>query len=520
MIPLRNSIRLSLTPGLFCVLAFASTIIAADRDSTHASLQQRIAAHVAQPKFDDALWGLKVVSLNDGKTIFQHNADKLLIPASNAKLFTGALALDRLGADFRFRTSLYSTGHVTRGGSLRGDLIVYGRGDPTFAARFNEGNYRRSLYPVYRALKDAGVKRVTGGILGDESYFRGPPMGFGWTWDDLQEYYGAETSALTVDDNTIDVTLTPGRRPGEPCRIVVKPETRLLNFINRAATGAPDAPRRLKFHRPIGENIVYVDGSLPLGSEAHTDAIAIHKPAALFVELLARSLKDRKIGLSGKTRTLDWRGRLLEPVEKARLNEIAYIESRPFPEILNVMMKRSQNLYAQLFLLQVGEMAVRTGAQGAEERDPAFTPTSEAAGLAELTVFLGEAGIPAGDVLLQEGSGLSRACLVKPGATVALLKHMRAHPSAAEFRNSLPVAGVDGTLRNRFKGSAAEGNLQAKTGTLRYVHTLSGYVDAADGEPLAFSIMLNNFRHPDSNASARAELDRIAVMLAEMGKPE
>ena len=132
-------------------------------------------------------------------------------------------------------------------------------------------------------------------------------------------------------------------------------------------------------------------------------------------------------------------------------------------------------------------------------------------------MFLDEAGIPADDVLLQEGSGLTRASLIKPSATVALLKHMRGHPAAAQFLAALPIAGVDGTLRNRMKGTAAEGNLRAKTGTLRYVHTLSGYVDADDGEPLAFSIMLNNFLHPDANASARAELDKIAVMLAESG---
>jgi D-alanyl-D-alanine carboxypeptidase/D-alanyl-D-alanine-endopeptidase (penicillin-binding protein 4) len=516
MIPMRMSSRPSLAVGLLGVLicVFGSTLNAANADS---KLAQRISQHIAQEKFAAAVWGVKVVSLKDGRTIFERHADKLLIPASNAKLFTAALALDRLGTDFRFRTSLYSSSSITGSGTLRGDLIVYGRGDPTFAAHFNEGDYRKSLYPVYRALKAAGVKRITGAIIGDESFFRGPSMGYGWTWDDLQEYYGAETSALTVDDNTIDVAITPGKRLGEPCRIVVKPTTGLLTFINGSKTGAPNSPRRIKLHRPVGQNTVHVNGSLPLGSEARLAAVAIHKPAGLFLELLAQTLETRKINVSSKRRTVDWRRRLIEPLDTTRMKEIAFVESRPFPEILNAMMKRSQNLYAQLFLLQVGEMAVRTGAAGADENDAAFVPTSEAAGLAELAVFLDEAGIPADDVLLQEGSGLTRASLIKPSATVALLKHMRGHPAAAQFLAALPIAGVDGTLRNRMKGTAAEGNLRAKTGTLRYVHTLSGYVDADDGEPLAFSIMLNNFLHPDANASARAELDKIAVMLAESG---
>lgn len=511
--PNRPSLVASIFGFLLCALG--STLFAAD---TEATLEQRISTHIAQEKFQAAVWGVKVISLRDGRTIFEHNADKLLIPASNAKLFTGALALDRLGSDFRFRTSLYSTATVSKSGTLRGDLIVCGRGDPTFAARFNEGDYRKSLYPVYRALKTAGVKRITGAIIGDESYFRGPPMGYGWTWDDLQEYYGAETSALTVDDNTIDVAITPGKRIGDPCRIVVKPTTRLLTFINNASTDAPTSRRRIKLDRPVGQNTVYLDGSLPLGSEARLDAIAIHNPARLFVELLAQTLKERKISVSSKRRAIDWRGRLLEPLDTARLREVAFVESRPFSEILNVMMKRSQNLYAQLFLLQVGEMALRTRAAGAEDNDPAFVPTSEAAGLAELAAFLDEVGIPKGDVLLQEGSGLTRASLIKPSATVALLEHMRGHPAAAEFIAALPIAGVDGTLQNRMKKTAAEGNLRAKTGTLRYVHTLSGYADTAGGETLAFSLMLNNFRPSDANISARAELDKIAVMFADSGK--
>jgi D-alanyl-D-alanine carboxypeptidase/D-alanyl-D-alanine-endopeptidase (penicillin-binding protein 4) len=479
------------------------------------NLRREIAAHISQPRFDGAIWGIKAMSLKDGRTWYEHNADTLLIPASNAKLFTGALALDRLGADFRFETTLYSKGRVSNAGTLRGDLIVHGRGDPTFAARFNDADYRRSLLPVHRALKGAGVKRITGAIVGDESFFQGPRMGSDWAWDDLQEYYGAETSALTVDDNVIDVTVTPGKREGDPCRIVGKPGTEVLEYINRTATGGPDSERRIRLHRPVGENRVFVDGSLPLGGDPHIDAVAVHDPSRLFVEQLERTLKGRGVRVSGRTRTIDWRRRLAEPLEPGKLNEIAVVKSRPLAEILPVMMKRSQNLYAQLFLLQVGETAVRSGAVDVGPADPVFRVASEAAGLAELGRFLGELGISERDVLLREGSGLSRACLIKPSAAVTLLRRMRKHAAAEVFLDSLPVAGRDGTLRWRMKGTKAEGNVRAKTGTLRHVSALSGYVTAANGEPLAFSIMLNHFRHPDPEGSARAELDRIAVMLAE-----
>ncbi len=492
----------------------------ADDESALADLRDRIAGHISQPRFAAATWGVKIVSLKTGETWFEHNAGKLLIPASNAKLFTGALALDRLGADFRFRTTLLSRARVPRSGVLRGDLVVRGGGDPTFAARFNEGDYRRSLQPVWRALKNAGVKRITGSIVGDESWFFGPPIGTDWAWDDLQEYYGAETSALTVDDNVIDVAITPGKREGEPCRIVGKPRNSLLEWINRTTTGPADSERRIRLYRPIGENRVFAEGSLPLGDRARIDAVAVHDPPRLFVGLLNDLLEERGIRVSGRTETLDWREALASPLKADELKEIAAVESRPFSEILPVMMKRSQNLYAQLFLLQVGELAARTGAVESAEADPLFRPTSQAAGLAELALFLRESGIPEGDVLMREGSGLSRACVIKPSAIVALLRRMRGHEAAKTFHDSLPVAGVDGTLRNRMKGTAAEGNVRAKTGTLRNVHTLSGYVTTADGEPLAFSLLLNQFRHPDPGGSPRAELDAIAVMLASFGKKD
>ena len=514
MNPIQNKLRIAFLIGVV-VTTFEAT--AAERDSL-AGLRRDLTKHISRPMFSGAHWGIKVVSMETGETWFEHNADKLMIPASNAKLFTGALALDRLGPDFRFRTELHSNGHIARSGTLRGDLIVRGGGDPSFAARFNDGDYRKSLLPIYRVLKANGVKRIAGAIIGDESFFHGPPMGNDWAWDDLQEYYGAETSALTVDDNVVDLAISPGRREGESCRIVAKPATTQLEFINRTRTGHPDSKARLKLYRPVGENRVFVDGTLPLGGGAQIDAVAVHDPGRMFVELLRETLEDRGINVSGKTRTLGWRDRIDEPLQTRDLNEIAVVESPPLSEITAVMMKRSQNLYAQLFLLQVGEMAVRMGAQEATSEDPVFRQTSEAAGLAELQQFLEEVGIAKGDVMLREGSGLSRACLIKPSATIRLLRHMRDHEDFEAFRMSLPVAGVNGTLRRRMKGTKAEKNVQAKTGTLRHVHTLSGYVTTASGKPLAFSIMLNNFRHPDPDASTRVELDRIVVMLAEFDR--
>ena len=177
-------------------------------------------------------------------TVFEQNPQKLFSPASNSKLYTVALALDRLGADYRIKTSLYAKAKPNRSGTLKGDLIVYGRGDPTINARLNGGDIYQALEPLVRALTNAGVKRITGDLVGDESYFHGPPFGSGWAWDDLEYYYGAEISALTINDNTLQAVVKPGARIGAPCQLALLPATAWLTFSNRTETVEKGATRK------------------------------------------------------------------------------------------------------------------------------------------------------------------------------------------------------------------------------------------------------------------------------------
>ena len=470
------------------------------------SLHSRLRDHLAQPRFAAAIWGVKIVSLDSGRTLFEENAGKLLKPASNAKLYTGALALDRLGPDYRIKTSLHAANRPDHAGLLRGDLIVYGRGDPSFAERFNHGNYASILQPLVDALAGAGVKRIKGDLIGDESFFRGPPFGTQWTWDDLQQYYGAEASALTLQDNVVDLVFKPGGRVGAPCSISILPLTGYLSFSNRTVTMEAGAQPKISLYRPVGENTVYVSGWMPLNGSNVVDAVSVHRPALWFVTMLKEALARRGIVVEGRPRAVGWLERQITPLDFKRTVELASVPSRPLAEILPKMMKPSQNLYAHLLLLQVGARNQRPNAGWLE--------TTEDLGLAELKRFLGEIGIQEGDVLLEEGSGLSRGALVTPDATVGLLRFMHRHRLAATFKESLPVAGVDGTLRNRMKGTAAFRNARAKTGTLRYVNTLSGYLTSAAGEQLVFCLMLNNYE----GQGARAALDAIVVMLAELNE--
>jgi D-alanyl-D-alanine carboxypeptidase/D-alanyl-D-alanine-endopeptidase (penicillin-binding protein 4) len=474
---------------------------------TLAELQRQLSVHLSQPKFDAALWGVKVVSLDSGKIIFEQNSQKLFSPASNSKLYTVALALDRLGADYRIKTSLYSAAKPDSFGVLKGDLIVVGRGDPSINARLHNNDIYAALEPLVAALTNAGVRRITGDLIGDDSYIHGPPYGSGWAWDDTESYYGAEISALTINDNTLQVSVKPGSKAGEPCALTLFPSTTYIALSNRTETVTNATRRTVSFYRPLDENVIYATGKMPLENPGYNDDLTVHNPAGLFIWFFKEALTRHGIKIGGKERTVGWLERQSDPIHLDNLTELGSIESPPMSEIAREVMKPSQNLYTDLLLANVGE----------QHRTPETSPneTSEDLGIRELNKFLTEAGVKKGDVLFEEGSGLSRNNLTTPNATIALLQYMRHHKRAEVYLNALPIAGVDGTLRNRMRGTAAANNVRAKTGTLRWANSLSGHVTTAAGERLLFSIMLNRYQNSEPNRSARADVDAIAIMLAE-----
>lgn len=462
-------------------------------------LRAAIEQVVNQPELAPAQFAAKIVSLDTGRTLFELNAGKLMQPASNMKLYTVAAALDRLGPDFRFITSVYAPARPDAQGRMRGDLVIYGRGDPSFAARFYNGDYYRAIDELADKIFAAGVRRVEGDLVGDESYFTGMPFGSGWEVDDLQWYYGAEISALTVNDNSLDLSVKPGPHPGDAGVITTGPTTSLLTIVNRTTTGPKGTRRELSIYRPLGENVLDVQGTLPADDPGYSASISISRPAMLFVSLLRAALEKRGVEITGKTRVVDARSpRSLPPTS---LVEIANRTSPPLSIIAAQVLKPSQNLYTELVLRALGN-ATRT--------DP--KQQSEEAGIEAVKQFLRAAGIDETSVQIVDGSGLSRGNLVTAEATARLLVYMSRHRHAQVFRDALPVAGVDGTLRNRMRGTAAAGNVRAKTGTINNAASLSGYVTTAAGERLVFSLILNNL--PREADARRVYLDAIAVLLA------
>jgi D-alanyl-D-alanine carboxypeptidase/D-alanyl-D-alanine-endopeptidase (penicillin-binding protein 4) len=506
-------------------------------------LRARIADVLARPELAPARFAIKVASLDTGAVLFEEGAVKLMMPASNMKLYTVSAALDRLGPDFRFVTSVYADERPDAKGRIKGDLIVYGRGDPSLATRFaGNGDYFKGIEELAARVVAAGVKRIDGNLIGDESYFTGPGLGAGWEWDDLQWYYGAPVSALTINDNCVDIFVKPGASEGAAGVVTAGPAfpgfptiyggtvdeqiarrtDSPLAVVNRTVTAPRGTRREITIERPLGQNYVEVGGAIPLGDAGWTDSITTARPALMFASMLRAALERRGVQIRGRAQSIDARQRELSklPFDAARLVEIARRESPPFSEIAAQTLKPSQNLYTELILRTLGKQSpppppTQTGAAlGAAQ--PAPTPdrrTSAQLGSAVVRQFLGEAGVRDIEHLsLVDGSGLARQDLISAESSVALLTYMSRHRYAQVFRDALPVAGVDGTLRGRFKGSPAAGNLRAKTGTLANVSSLSGYVTSAAGERLVFSMMVNHYT--DERLPRTSLMDQIAVLLA------
>jgi D-alanyl-D-alanine carboxypeptidase/D-alanyl-D-alanine-endopeptidase (penicillin-binding protein 4) len=483
----------------------------ANAPKTVEELRARIEDVLNNPDLAPSQMAVKVVSLDTGRTLFEENAEKLLHPASNMKIYTVAAALDRLGPDYRFKTSAYAPSMPDASGTIRGDLVIYGRGDPSFAASFNNGDYYKAVDDFAASIAASGVKRVEGNVVGDDSYFTGSHLGYGWEWDDLQWYFGAETSALTVNDNALDLFVRPGQSVGSQAVVETGPVSPAVQIVNRATTSPRGTRRDLTVLRPLGSNVIEVSGTVPLGLDL-TDkgligSVAVPNPPLVFLYMLRSALASRGVTITGQSLVMDARARLTQPLRTESLVELASRESPPLSVIIAQTMKPSQNLYTELLLRTLGKMSVPAGVVSPLER------TSVDDGIEAVKSFLRGAGVePRGQFVMADGSGLSRHNYITANGTVRLLTYMASHRYAAVFRDSLPVAGVDGTLRTRLRDTPAQGNMRAKTGTINAVAALSGYVTSAAGERLVFSIILNNY--PEESSSRRSHIDTIAVLLA------
>jgi D-alanyl-D-alanine carboxypeptidase/D-alanyl-D-alanine-endopeptidase (penicillin-binding protein 4) len=460
---------------------------------TLSELQAKIQSRLSRPEVRRGQIGLKIVSLNTGKVIFEQNGEKYLMPASNMKNFTVAAAMEKLTPDFRFVTSVYAPSQPDASGTIKGDLRIFGRGDVSISTAFNNGDYYKGLDNLVDKIVAAGIKRVEGDLIGDESYFRGSPIPGDWEYDDLQWYYGAEISALPINDNAVDLTVRPGPI-GYACTVKLLPLNPVMRINNRCTTTGSGTAKTLQVDKKPNQNILDLTGTLPVGDNGFSGSIAMSHPAELFVALLKQRLQEKGVAVTGQTRTIN------APIIASAPPpfEIARLESPTFNTIAAKTMKPSQNMYTETILWTLGEKsreeltakAVTASTSGVAGNPP--SGNSDVLGLGVTKSFRQQIGIPDDAVIQHDGCGLSRHDLITPSAVVQLYTYMAKQSKFSQaWRDALTIAGVDGTLRNRFKGTAGAGNVRGKTGTIDQVSALSGYLTTAGGEPVVFSVVVN-----------------------------
>lgn len=469
------------------------------------TLQEEITAFVTQPRFEGAIWGIKVVSLDRGATLAEFQPRVRQSPASNSKLYAGAVALTNLGGYYRIRTPLLATAAMQADGTLPGDLVVAGRGDPSWGAREKAQEFWSIFQPFVDALRHAGVKRIRGDVVADGTWLRCPPDGESWTVDDMRNDFGAEISGITLCDNFVELRVAPGARAGEPCTFDVLEPLSGLTFVNHTSTLDEGEPSAVEARRIFGTQTVELIGGVALGAKPVKTEAPVARPAQWFATALREALIRAGITIDGQARSAIWP----EPSVPAGVT-LATIESPLLRDLVAGFMKPSQNLETDLIFAHLGEQR-RTSTTPAAKR-------SDELALEALHALLVEIGVPPNQVIFDEGSGLSRNNLTTAEATVELLRFMAKHGEADAFVASLPIAGVDGSLHRRMTGTAAENNVRAKTGGLRWAASLSGYATLGTGERVAFSFMLN--RHVASEGRrAWKEIDDLTVILAHHGRP-
>jgi serine-type D-Ala-D-Ala carboxypeptidase/endopeptidase (penicillin-binding protein 4) len=484
----------------------APTVSKADKPRVPAATRKfsdRANALLAATPLSKGEWGLLIVDGETGETLFELNADKYFVPASNMKLFTTALALAKLGPDYRFHTTLETRGAVSPDGVLTGDLFLVGRGDPNLSNRkfpYNlkeefDGLPEKVLAELADALVAKGVKEITGNIVGDDSYFPREPYPSGWEIDDMVWEYGSAVSAIVVDDNTVTLTLTAADSAGAPAQAVVAPATPDFIVQNDVITSAPEIKSDLTLTREPNSKIVVIRGTMPARSAPRKLVLAIHDPAEHAAALLARLFVERGVKISGTPRSMH----IAEPNGAAPRAVLAEHVSVPLGDSVKLVNKISQNLHTEMLL----RAAARNTAIWNTPDDLMKFPAD----------FYIAAGIAPGDVIQTDGSGLSRHDLVTPRAIVALLRYAQGQPWFAPYFTSLPVAGIDGTLETLMKNTPSAGHIHAKTGSVEHVRTRSGFADTLNGRRLIFSFLSNN--QGGKNHEASDALDGLCLAMME-----
>ena len=488
-----------------CATLFPPATHAARR---HSSLAQRIDAILRGSPARMGFWGIEVVRLPSGEVLYARNAHHLFLPASNMKLFTTSAALSTLGPDFIFRTTVESSAPPDAEGRVP-NLVLVGRGDPNLGSRVLPYHLKtevrlpadRDFEKLANEVVAKGVREVTGNLYADDTYYVDQPYGTGWAVDDLVWDYGAPITALAFNDNTLKLEVRPAAVVGEKADIQLEPGDGYYKIDDDVETTSSRDPAKVEIDRLPGSMKLDVWGHVPVHSNGVDEGISIQNPPLYIGEMFRKLLEQRGVKVDGQVVV-----RELTPEEAAEQTAVRKSEHRvvlaehdslPLSQDIKVTLKVSQNLHAEMLLRTMAHVLDNEG--------------SVENGLDILNSFARKIGISPDEVQFADGCGLSRDTLVTPDALSRLLVFMARASYFQPFYDALPVAGIDGTLADQFRGTALQGRIHAKTGSMDHVNALSGYMDLPGRRQIAFVIIGNH--QPLHWAQATDVVDRIALQI-------
>ena len=484
-------------------IAFPDTSTTSDLDtSAFGQIKKVLDDTLYATPLETTLWGIDVRSIDRNEQIYTNNPDMLLTPASTQKIITLAVASQALGWDDRFKTTLFTNGHIERN-VLHGDIIVRGSGDPTIDSE--------TLTSWVEQLRMQGIHRVTGNIIGDDRMTIGqdlqrrgtpspPQLGFGWSWDDLAFGFSAPAGPLQYQENVVAIQITPSRTVGTLAELTIQTKGSGLKLVNQVITAAGTNPSLIELHRVANTRNLVVSGSIGLGSSVVVRSVSVANPTSFFVQAFLTALEADGVVVLGDAIDIE---QLPETQKDSATNELYALlksQSEPLSIIAIDMMKRSQNLFAESIYRRLGF---------------SFNDSSSTI----VAHVLADWGIHRNRAIAVDGSGLSRYNYLTASAlTDILVRLYQNEVDQTLFLHTLPIANEDGTLRNRLGGTATAGNAHAKTGSMSHVRALAGYVKTADDEQLVFSILANNFSTDPTNVVAA--IDAFVSALATMSRDD
>jgi serine-type D-Ala-D-Ala carboxypeptidase/endopeptidase (penicillin-binding protein 4) len=501
-VPARSGRFLSRAVGVFTVFSVFSVFSVLSAQS----LARRIDSRMDAPPFNRQFWGVALVD-EGGRLLYGRNQDRLFIPASNTKLVVSAVASALLPPDWKVKTSLY--GGPVVNGVLQGDLVLYGRGDPTIGRRCYATDSTLAgvcdtdplarLRQLVDTLRAKGVRAITGAVVGDGSYFETTLVHPNWEAFDLNWWYAAPVSGLGFHDNSVDFLWGPGPAPGTPAVITMNPNLGDIAFENRTVTVAPGGESDIgdRFFRNPGTLQIWAEGTVALDNPPQTESFALPDPGLYAARALRQVLAEAGISVLGATRSTT------DSTAYAALRRtapLAEASSRPLRDWIFPVLNTSQNWFAEMLLKQLGRQFGKAGSwpEGLE---------------VERRFLIDSVKVDSTQFSLSDGSGLSSSNLISPLAFTQLLRYMRRHPRYATFAAGLPQAGVVGSLRNRFLGTALAGRVRAKTGSISRVVTLTGYIELDRGRTLTFSVLTNH--HAQPSGAMLAVIDSVVVEMSK-----